>query len=505
MKKIYILAAGLLALLAAACNKDGSTAAGPITQLKVTGLKDTVTVFTHKDFLKITPTVENENNYDYYWTLFSSEFNAVSGAKLIKPDTIGRTKDLNYEVLKDPGAYILVFNAKEKSTGVVGQVTMVANITTLNMKGWYLVKDLGGKTDMDFIYDSGRINNWIAFYNGGKSLDGNAVSAAFVPSMRANITSQTYFSTLMVASQNDAGIYRVDNGAMYLNFDNMFFSKPATRKPQGVFQPISSNNVNIINDGKGYYMSKGALFSNMPTFSGSISYSNLSPFTASVAMDLAWDPVRKTIVLFNGATFKELSVVVTSGVSNGLNKLQNVNGNLQWMAGYTGNSSQAMLLFRNPQDTGYLYRVNGQYGQMFYGTPGVIVTNSDTLKPQHSLMSASVICGNYDVPLIYYVTNGKVYMTDVATATETYLFDVPVGETITAMQHIKYPEPTSSLVVNKMNYIAIATYNGSRYKIYLHTMSGTNTISALPQANFDGDGRVSRIIYMENGVGTRIY
>ncbi len=39
----------------------------------------------------------------------------------------------------------------------------------------------------------------------------------------------------MVLSTNDAAIYRVDNGAMVMNFDNMFFTKPATRKPQSVF------------------------------------------------------------------------------------------------------------------------------------------------------------------------------------------------------------------------------------------------------------------------------
>jgi len=29
-----------------------------------------------------------------------------------------------------------------------------------------------------------------------------------------------------------------------------------------------------------------------------------------------------------------------------------MNANLQWMTGYTGNRSIAMMLFRNPQDTG---------------------------------------------------------------------------------------------------------------------------------------------------------
>jgi hypothetical protein len=130
--------------------------------------------------------------------------------------------------------------------------------------------------------------------------------------------------------------------------------------------------------------------------------------------------------------------------------------------------------------------------------------NADTLKPQHGLMNASVIGGNYDVDFIYYATNGKIYMTDVATASETALIDIPAGETVTDIQHIKYPEPTSSSVVNAMNYLAIATYNAGHYKVYLHSISTTGTISPVtPQ--FEGDGRVSKIIYMDKGNGTRIY
>jgi hypothetical protein len=101
---------------------------------------------------------------------------------------------------------------------------------------------------------------------------------------------------------------------------------------------------------------------------------------------------------------------------------------------------------------------------------------------------------------MYYVTNGKVYKTDVATTTETYQFDVPAGETVTAMQQIRWPETAPSV-----NYIAIATYNGSRYKIWLHTQNGTNDITGLSQPNYEGEGRVSRMIYMENGIGSRVY
>ncbi|AXY74663.1 hypothetical protein D3H65_12025 [Paraflavitalea soli] len=496
MKTIYILAAGLLLLLAAACNKDDSTGTtGPIATLKVSGLKDTFTVFTHQDFLKINPVVENEQNFDFYWTLASTDF--IPGQGAVKFDTLARSKDLNYEVLQSPGVYYLVFNAKEKSTGIVRQVVKVANITTLTMNGWYLLKENGGKTDMDFIHSTGRIDNWIANFNNGKSLDGNAVKMSFVPSFRTTPTSTAYFPTIMVLSANDAAIYRIDNGAMVMNFDNMFFTKPATRKPQAVIQPVANTQLYVINDNKAYFLSKGTLFGNMPVNINNQVYDNISPITAVGAAGICWNARAKNIFCLDGSNLTELG-------NNGA-QLRNMKADLKWMNGYAGSRSAALLLFRNPQDSGYLFKLNVMTGQLLYNSTGLI-TAVDTLKPEHSLMSASVIGGNYDYDVIYYAVGDKIYMTDFGSLQETLLFTLPAGETVTAIQHIKFPESLGNPPpASTLSRIAIATYKDGRYKIYLHPINGTGTISGLPQANFEGEGRVSSMMYMEKGAGTRIF
>ena len=95
-------------------------------------------------------------------------------------------------------------------------------------------------------------------------------------------------------------------------------------------------------------------------------------------------------------------------------------------------------------------------------------------------------------------------MTDVASLQENLQFSLPAGETVTCMQHIKYPQPLTTAPTT-VNYIAIATYKAGHYKVYLHAISGTGTISSLPQANFEGDGRVSTVIYMEQGNGSRVF
>ncbi|MBO9562847.1 MAG: hypothetical protein J7621_08745 [Niastella sp.] len=497
MKKIYIVAASLLVLLAAACEKDDTTGAtNPVPQLSVTGLKDTFNVFTYQDFLKITPTVQNDSEFDYYWTMFTTEF--IPGQGLVKADTIGRAKDLNYEVLKDPGQYILVFNAKHKQTGVLKQVNMIVNVTTLTMNGWYLVKDNAGKTDMDFIHKTGRIDNWIANFN-GKSLEGNFVKAVFAPSFRASLTSATYYNALAVATDKDMAIYRIDNGSMLMNFDNMFFTKPAIRKPQALLQPVANQYLIAINDGKAYSLTKGAPFATMPTNFNNVVYNNISPISGVGAMALCWSPVRKSMFCIDGATFVELRA------TNGGNRLQNMNADLKWIAGYAGARSVALALFRNPQDTGYLFKLNVQFGPLYSGS-GALITTVDTLKPEHGLMHADVIGGNHDVDLIYYSIGDKIYMMDVASAAESLQFTIPAGEAVTAIQHIRYPQPIGNPApAATQNYIVIATYKAGRYKVYKHPISGTGTISALPQADYEGEGRVSTVIYMEQGNGSRVF
>jgi hypothetical protein len=494
MKKIYILAASLLSLLAA-CKKDDSSSGAPLPAVKVSGLQTTYTLYTHQDILTVQPVVENENAFDYYWTLFNTAHTANQG--LVKADTLAKTKDLNYEVLKDPGSYILVFNVKDKQTGITTQFRSSAIISTLNMTGWYLLKDHAGKTDLDFIYNTGRIDNWISFYNGA-SLDGNAVKALFVPGMKKNVTAPDPYNTIMVLSENDAAIYRIDNGNMVMNYDNMFFTKPAVRKPQGAFQPTALNTVFFLNNGRTYYMSKGTLFANMPTDVNNINYTNIGPVSATVAMELLWNKNTKSIFAITGANYSELKLNTGGG------RLMNLNAELEWAAGYPNNRGVALLLFRNPQDTGFLYKVDGRFSPLGGYPPDSVVMARHTLKPEHSLMHAGKICGNYDVDIIYYSVGSDIYMMDLATQTPTLQFSLPAGEELTAFQHIKYPVPASGVVTTE-NWIVIATHKDGRYKIYKHAPTSTFTLQAKAQADIEGEGRVSSVIYMEQGNGTRSF
>lgn len=490
MKQLYIMAAGLLLLLAAGCLKDDSTGAiNPLPEVVVTGLAAQYEVYTHRDTLRINPQVSNEERYDFYWTAYTTNFVQNTGV-VTKADTLGMGLKLDHVMMLNPGQYYLVLNVKEKKTGVIKLVKVNMAVSTLNMNGWYLLKDDGVKTDFDFINAEGRIDNWLAYYNDGKSLDGKAVKAVFSQGFKMGLTSTDLYNVFFILSDKDGGIYRVDNGKLVLGFDDMFFLKPAVRKPQNVLQSMNNANVQLINNNKSYSLTKGARFTDLP------STYTVSPIAATVAMDIGFDQASKSVFCFNGAYYAPLG-------ANG-NDLKNMNADIIWMNGYAGQRSAAMALFRMPAGEGVLVKLNAQYGYLA-GYQSPLIADKDTLPVTHGIMHADAICGNYDADYIYYASGNKVYMTDVATHPENLQVSLPAGETVTCIQHIKYPQPMSASIPGTTDYLAIASYANGHYKIWLHKLTSTGTVLPQAQPNFEGEGRVANITYMEQGLGSRVF
>ncbi|UYQ91170.1 PKD-like family lipoprotein [Chitinophaga horti] len=490
MKKIYIIAACLLVILAGACSKDDSSGiTNPLPAVEVDGLEEAYSLYTRRDTLRINPTVADESLYDFYWTVYTTGFVQGTG-QVPKPDTLARTKNIEYAVVMDPGNYYLIFNVKHKASGVVKMINIPLTVATLTMKGWYLLKDDGAHTDFDFIHPEGRINNWIAFFNEGRKMSGKAVKAVFIPGYKTGLSSTNLFSTLMVLSENDLLVCRVDNGKVVNSFDDIFFSKPPVRKLQNALVSMSGSNIGLINNNLAYAMTKGALFADLPP-----TY-RVSGVAGVAAMDIGFDITSKSVICYNFANFAALG-------SNG-GDLKNMGADMTWIGGYAGVRSAAMALFRKPDGSGILAKLNAQYGYLA-GFQSPLVPNKQNLSSEHGLMNASTIGGNYDADYVYYAIGNSIYRTDIATISETLQVSVPAGETITCIQHVKYPQPVSATVPPTVDYLAIASYANGHYKVWLHKVNSTGTIQPVTAPSFEGDGRVTNITYMEQGLGSRTF
>jgi hypothetical protein len=490
MKKLYTAIILLFSLLTYSCFEDKSTEGiSELPPVIVDGLETSYSVYTYRDVLKISPTVKDESRYDFCWKVYSTNFN-VNERVLPRPDTLSQTRELNYEVFLNPGKYILVFDVKDRQTSVSELIRIDLMVSTLNMTGWYLLKDDGNKTDMDFIFKEGRIDNWIANYNEGRSLNGKAVKAVYSSQQKATPTSSDLFNALCVLSEKDAVICRIDNGKIIWDTDNMFFRKPDVIQFQDVFQPMANNYLCITNNYQVYTLNKGTLFANPPASSY-----KLSSISGVCAAGILFDKNSRSIIIVDGGNYVALG-------TNG-NDFKNMDADLIWTGGYAGLRNVASLLFRRDSGEGFLVRINGSTMHLLYNSTPLIQASA-AVPDTHGLMSADMIAGNYDSDYFYYAKGNQIYITNLATLTESLQLTLPAGETVTCMQHIKYPQPASG-VIQTIDYLAIASYAGGKYKVWLHELSSTGEIKPLSQPTFEGNGRVVTITYVEQGNGNRLY
>ena len=106
----------LVSLLPIACFEDDNKYEYvKLDEIVIEGIERSYVRKSHQDILSITPTVTTDADVEYAWELWTS---VRTDGIIYKPDTIGREKNLNYEVMEDPGTYYLVFNVKDKKTGV---------------------------------------------------------------------------------------------------------------------------------------------------------------------------------------------------------------------------------------------------------------------------------------------------------------------------------------------------------------------------------------------------
>jgi hypothetical protein len=491
MKKIHLIYAILLPVLVFSCYEDkGNYDYKELDPVMIEGLDEVYSVYTYQDVLDIRPTVSNDERYDYCWQLYPTTFN-VNLRQVPRPDTLALTRELNYEVLLNPGEYILVFNARDKTTGYTEMKTVTLKVSTRNMTGWYLLKDHDGKTDFDFIYPDGRFDNWIARLNQGKQLEGNAVKALFVREFKETITSEN-LNTFVVLAERDAAIIRIDHGTIVRDYDQMFFAPPADRNLQNAVLDVAENNVYVINDGKVYFMTKAAGLFQDPVDPSTGNY-HMAPFGALGMSPLFFYDVNSTtIVTYNGSAYTPSSNDI----------VRNMNADLLWMEGYNNTKWYTYALFKH-RESGEMQFVKFKNND-YYGNISTI--SSMPVPPASNLIDADKVTGNYDYEILYYAKGNKIYRSnvDVPPMLESdKVITLPEGEVVTCMQHMKKPIPQSSTVIS-VDKLAVASHANGRYKVWLFDLQ-SGDIVPLSQPTFEGEGRVTCINYVQPEGGIRIF
>ncbi|MDR2414677.1 MAG: hypothetical protein LBD64_06800 [Odoribacteraceae bacterium] len=255
--KAWILA---ILFLAGACVEDsGNYDYIPVDEIfpvEISGLADTT--FLLGTTVELHPEVKGLDSdlskYDFVW--YSFPISATGYAP--KRDTIGTTIDLSFFVTYQPGeSRQLVFEIKEKSSGlaVIKKVKIV--VTSAFSNGWFIVNDINDQTDVDFINTNGVIHEDIISLVSGQKLQGKGVKIAFQSSgyyhdkimpdgTLSRLVNQSVFH---VMSENDLKTLNASSLEVYKNWEDEFFSPPAVKKPRDIITNYLGY-VYLINDGR---------------------------------------------------------------------------------------------------------------------------------------------------------------------------------------------------------------------------------------------------------------
>lgn len=491
-KFLYILFIAICSLLQS-CYKDESVLATmALPEVNYSNVNQEYILTSLVDTLKIKPVLDanlNADAYTYQWLLYTTNHNPAN-TELAKADTLGNTKDLAYFIKQKPGKYILTFNVKHKETGVVNIKSYTVTISTRTMNGWYILKDENNETDLDFFHPKGEIRNWIAYFNEGKSLPGKGIKTIFIPNMKTKVGSTDLFGAIGILTDKDAGIYKLADGSVQYRYDNMFFTKPAVRNPENLYMSMGGTLV-MVNDGQVYIMYRGSYFGE----TGINNYRMANKIGIS-AIDVYFDQRSKSFVSIDGINFRAF-------LANG-NALKNTGMDLLWMEGYVYPRNATSFLLKSPTtNSGRLVKIASDYSNLTNASR-TLVTKDTLIASTFPILSADIIGGSYDNDILYYAKGNQLFAMDYSSLESTLQTTFGVDEKITLIQHIKYPVPGAN-VVNKINYIAVATQANGRYKVWLYEVNSLGRIIPKSKPDFEGTGRVSNITYFENGEGSRTF
>ncbi len=184
MKKhiLNIAVTVLLTLALSSCFSDESSLGDPnsVPTIKVTIPEKTSVVSYKGNHLTINPEIESiydDSQLQYTWYLYVDK--DMSGAHF-RDEVIGTERNLDWEVNKPSGVYIVCFEVKVKETGLSQYSQDTLNVSTEFSDGFYILKETeDGQADIDLSTETGFSSDIIQKLT-GNHLQGKPVTLAMV-------------------------------------------------------------------------------------------------------------------------------------------------------------------------------------------------------------------------------------------------------------------------------------------------------------------------------------
>ena len=226
-----------------------------VLPLEIDGLpKDTsFMLFSEVELTPKITGIENEDDFQFTWytyQLYASGF-------IPQRDTLAKTKDLSF-IMEYPAGnqYQLVFEAKEKKTGLAIQKKILMRVTSEYSKGWFILEDEDGMTDMDFILEDGTVRENLLTERLGERMKGEAVKLVYMNGRYTDeevaedgtVTILESLQALHILTTQDMKTLNPGNLSVLKNFDEEFYNVPSVAAPQNM--DASGGDIVLINAGR---------------------------------------------------------------------------------------------------------------------------------------------------------------------------------------------------------------------------------------------------------------
>lgn len=462
--------------------------------IKVTGIEEEY-VRVVLDTIKFRPVITPvDREYECFWGV------VPDGGYQFQFDTISKIKDLDYGVNLKPGTYKLRFCARDMKTGVFTLQEYRLTVVTDMSIGWWVLKEEGGKTDLDVFTPTRSLESVLKMKN-GKALDGKPENMAYVDDwLYFDEKDNTSVETKVVFVASDQDVVAVDffSGSIMRSFDDLFYNVPVVKRPQNIF--LGSNGLFLVNDNRLHVI---LLAGNGRTgFFGDAQLGNdvvISNYKTSSS--------RRTPLLFDEKSGSFFTTTYTSlSLISFLNEpwassdadrspVNNLNAELLYvgakMDDYSLTDAYALLKYKQEDKFGLLKLV-ARYTSP-YRNP---VESTRLLDNSLGVLSADFRAMAKDYDLMYFSKGNEVWAFDVETLREEKLnVVIPAGERITYMEYLRFtPSADKSLWFNS---VIIGTSRGGNYTLYRHDVIAGKLQPGVKIGA--GTGEVKRACYLYMG------
>lgn len=446
----------------------------------------------------------------YKWSVY--ERNA--GGYVPKFIEIATTKDLDYEVELDTKNWVLAFEVTNEKTGYSVKNIMPLSVGTEYTKGWYVLKDDGVNSDLDMfqvgesyvVEDNAPKENLFMKVN-ERNLKGKALKLSYLTQYKSMSPSGLYVNTktLLATSENDIFAASINDLTLLNDYSTIMFSPNPDPKPMGV---IGTTMQYLLSNGKLHSISANSQnigkFGFAKQFDEEGSDYQLSPYVSSFTNSslIAFDNLSSSFV--KGSYLPILTIQGEDATSE--LPIKNNNHTCLYMELYKKVYDPAIYRYDY-----YAYGVfeekdtkERMIGYIFIHDSKFKVTKIP-VKQTDKANVASLFTISKDEDILYFAAEGKVYSRDISISSEgnsgveKIEFEVPAGEEIVLLRHLKKPLYSHTSEDEKPychNLIAVGTNCGGEYKVRMFEKVAGHFKPSTPLFEMKGKGNLGDVKFI---------